>query len=147
MRYFLRKMQRSEASLRRQYLYDVFKLWFVKTEETGDFDIWESFPFGNDDLALIYGHNFEVVALFKKHATLLKEKNVAIISCEANVPRGYSLKNKKVFLAPQRNGKAEVLIGEKYDFDFDPTDAELQLYNSRMQDPLKKVSHVFTRIQ
>ena len=50
-------------------------------------------------------------------------------------------------LEKQRNGKAELLIGTKFGFDFDITDAELRLYNCRIQDPLKKVSSVFTRIQ
>ena len=147
MRYFLRKKQRSELSLRCQYLYDVFRLWFIQTGQIGDFVVLESFPLGNDDLALIYGHNFEIVFLFERHSTDLKEKNIAIISCEANVPKGYFLKSKRVFLGPQRNGKAELLIGSEYGFDFDITDAELRLYNCRIQGPLKKVSSVFTRIQ
>ena len=134
-------------SLRCQYLYDVFKLWFVQTGEIGDFDVLESFPFGNDDLALIYGHNFEIVFLFERYSTELKEKNIAIISCETDVPRGYFLRSKRVFLAPQRGGKAELLIGKEYGFEFDITDAELRLYNCRVQGTLKKVSSVFIRIQ
>ena len=147
MRYFLRKKQRSELSLRCQYLYDVFKLWFVPTGEIGSFDILESFPFGNDDILLIYGHNFEVVDLFEKNAAEIKEKNVAIISCRTNVPKGYSLKNKRVFLAPQRNGNAELLIGKEYGFEFDITDAELRLYNCHILSPLEKVSTALIRIQ
>ena len=147
MRYFLRKKQRSEISLRCQYLYDVFKLWFVPTGEIGDFDVFESIPRGNDDLALIYGHNFEIVFLFERHSAALREKNLAIISCESDKPNGYFLKNKRVFLGPQRNGKAELLIGAEYGFDFDITDAELRLYNCRIKDPLKKVLSVFVRIQ
>lgn len=147
MRYFLRKKQRGELSLRCQYLYDVFKLWFIQTSEIGDFDVLESFPFVNDDIALIYGHNYEVVFLFKKYSTKLKEKNIAIISCETDVPKGYFLKNKRVFLAPQREGRAKLLVGEDYGFEFDITDAELLLYNCRIPGTLEKVSSIFTRIQ
>ena len=147
MRYFLRKGQRSELLLRWQYLYDVFKLWFVPTGEIGDFYVFESFPLGNDDLALIYGHNFEIVFLFERYSTELKEKSIAIISCETNIPKGYFLKNKRVFLAPQRDGKVELLIGTEYGFEFDITDAELRLHNCRIQGPLEKVSSIFTRIQ
>lgn len=147
MRYFLRKKQRSELSLRCQYLYDVFKLWFVPTGEIGSFDILESFPFGNDDILLIYGHNFEVVDLFKKYPDEIEEKNVAIISCRTNVSNGYFLKNKRVFLAPQRNGTAELLSGKKYGFEFDITDAELRLYNCHISSPLKKISSALIRIQ
>lgn len=146
MRYFLRKEQRSELSLRCQYLYDVFKLWFIQTGEVGDFDVLESFPFVNDDIALIYGHNYEIVFLFKKYSTEMKEKNIAIISCETDVPKGYFLKNKKVFLAPQREGRAELLIGEDYGFEFDITDAELLLYNCRISETLEKISSVFHEI-
>ena len=78
MRYFLRREQRSELVLRQEYLYDVFKLWFINTGEIGSFDILEAFPFGNDDLLLIYGHNGEIVSLFNEHATELKEQNIAI---------------------------------------------------------------------
>lgn len=146
MRYFLRKKQRSELLLRCQYLYDVFKLWFVPTGEIGAFDILESFPFGNDDILLIYGHNFEIVDLFNQYATEVREKNIAIISCETNVPNGYLLKDKRIFLAPQRNRKAHLLIGNDYNFEFDITDAELLLYNCHLKKPLQKICSSLIRI-
>ena len=147
MRYFLRKKQRSELSLRCQYLYDVFRLWFVPTGEIGAFDILESFPLGIDDILLIYGHNFEIVHLFDKYSARVTEKNIAIISCDTNVPNGYLLKDKRIFLAPQRNRKVQLLIGADYGFKFDITDAELRLYNCRISGALKKISSTLIRIQ
>ena len=147
MRYLLHKMLRSELSLRKQYLYDVFNLWFFKTGELGFFDVLESFPFVNNDIMLIYGHNFEIVSLFDNFKEELKEENIAIISCESRVPNGYSLKDKNIYLAPQRKNSAPVLLGKDYGFEFNVTDAELRLYNSKINDPLQKISNIFNKIQ
>ena len=147
MRYLLRKGQRSELSLRCQYLYEVFALWFVKTSEIGCFEVLESFPFGNDDMMIIYGHNYEIVYFFEEYKKDIVEHNIAIISCESYKVRGYRLKGKKIFLAPQRNGQSKLLVGKEYGFDFDITDAELHLYNCKLKEILKKIEAVFTRIQ
>lgn len=148
MRYFLRKGQQiDELTLRREYLYEVFKLWFVKAGEIGSFDVLEAFPYGRYDLLLIYGHNGEIAHLFEEHATELKEKNIAIISCTAKEPEDYLLKGKNVFLAPQDQGQAKLLAGKEFGFSFDITRAELQLYKSRIQDPIQKIEHIFTKIQ
>ena len=107
----------------------------------------ESFPFSNDNILLIYGHNFEIVHLFDRYANLIKEKNIAIISCKTNAQNGYLLKDKRIFLAPQRNGKAPLMTAKDYNFEFDITDAELRLYNCHIPSPLKKISSAFIRIQ
>ena len=140
-------MQRSELSLRCQYLYDVFKLWFIPTGEIGSFIILKSFPFNNDDILLIYGHNYEIVHLFDRYKNKIKEENIAIISCETNVNKGYLLNGKRIFLAPQRNRKSPLLSGTEYEFKFDITDAELRLYNCKIPSPLEKIACVFMRIQ
>lgn len=147
MRYLLRKEQRSELLPRCQYLFDVFKLWFVPTGEIDSFIILESFPFVKDDLLLIYGHNSDVSGYFRRHATDVKEKNIAIISCRLEISAYNYLNNKSIYLAPQTKGMAKLLFGEEYGFEFDITDAELQLYNCRVYDPIQKVSTVFEKIR
>ena len=76
MRYLLQKENVSEQKLRKQFLYDVFHLWFVNNGTIGEFDIFETFPFSNNNnILLVYGHNFRVKSLLKQYYKTINEKN------------------------------------------------------------------------
>ncbi len=147
MRYLLRKRQRGETQLRCQYLYEVFSSWFFKTGELGNFDVFQSFPFREDDIMIIYGHYHETLELFQSYSSYINEKNIAIISCGLNQCKKFYLPKKRIFMAPQKNGVAHLLNGQDFGFSFDVTDAEINLYNSPKGTALEKIACSFNRIQ
>ncbi len=143
MRYFLHHKQSDTLPFRCQYLYKIFNLWFVKTGTIECFDVLESFPFENNrDILLVYGHNYEITHLFFRQPQLIPEKNIFIISCNAS----YSLKNRNIFLAPQKDDRLPLLCGDEFNFGFDVSEVELKLYNSREVNFMKKLTSLFDKI-
>lgn len=146
MRYLIHRERKNEVEARKEYLYNTFKLWFVKIGELENFEILKSFPFNDDSILLAYGHNSEIARLFKYYGDEIKEKNIAIISCDENRPEDYHLKGRNIYLAPQRDKRAQLFCGNEYKFDFDVTEAEIRLHNCRKDEPLEKIKSVFDKI-
>ena len=147
MRYLLPCRQRGELIPRYHYLYDTFRLYFLETGTIGNFIVLESFPFQyQNDIFVIYGHNIEITTLFAGFCNNIHEKNVFIISCSPIKPGGFSLRKKRVYLAPQQDDSLRLRKGVNYGFEFDITDVELYLYNSRTTDHLAKLLAEFNRI-
>lgn len=147
MRYLLAYKNANEQELRQQFLFEVFHLWFVKNGKIGNFDIFQSFPFQSyNDILVIYGHNYIIKQLFDYHGKDIHEKNIFIISCSLNDNRYYRIQGKNVFLAPQTYQQIFLLRGSEFGFDFDVTEAEIELYNNRDNDILNKLLSVFKPI-
>ena len=86
MRYLLQKENASEQKLRKQFLYDVFHLWFINNGTIGEFDVFETFPFSNNNnILMVYGHNSQVKSLLKQYSKMINEKDIFIISCADNL--------------------------------------------------------------
>ena len=87
MRYLLQKENSSEQKLLSQFLYDVFHLWFINNGTIGEFDVFETFPFSNNNnnILMVYGHNFQVKSLLKQYSKMINEKDIFIISCADNL--------------------------------------------------------------
>ncbi len=144
MRYFLPKSKASEQKLRKQFLFDVFHLWFVNNGSIGGFDILESFPFcSNSNILIIYGHNYPVYKFLNDFSDSVHEDKLFIISCSIKDNSQYAQNGKKVYLSPQTNHRVFLMHGEEFGFEFDITDVELNLYNSKEKNVLSKLVSVF----
>lgn len=144
MRYLLQKENASEQKLRKQFLYDVFHLWFVNNGTIGEFDIFETFPFSNNNnILMVYGHNFQVKSLLKLYSKMINENDIFIISCADNLKKNYSLEGKRVYLCPQNNGTVKLLRGKEFGFEFDITETELALYNCKKTNAYEKLLTAF----
>ena len=147
MRYFLTAEKKCEIPSRQAFLYDVFKLWFVVVGEFRNFIILESFPLNSDDnICIIYGHNGSVAALLTNANASVYEKNVFIISCEKHFKEQYKQTNKTVYLSPQLNSYSLLLAGSAYNFEFDVTEAEINLYNAPVKGNLEKLQLSFKKL-
>lgn len=155
MRFFFDTSCELLLSERQEYLLDVFHAYFLPVEVTSTaangltarFMVLQAFPFSYEpEICIVYGHNYSISVLLNSNDNLVKERNVFIISCEHSSRKAFSIKNKAVYLAPQEDEYAPVLIGDAFGFSFDITDAELNLYNSGKDKPMDKLLDVFTRI-
>lgn len=144
MRYLLTKENDHEQELRKQFLFEVFHVWFINNGVLENFQVLEVFPFGfYDDILMIYGHNYRIKQLMEIHANAIYEKNIFIISCSLPNNRDYRMNGKNVFLAPQADRQAKLLRGSEFGFNFDITEAELGLYNSHEPEVFRKLVAVF----
>lgn len=144
MRYLFQKENASEQKLLKQFLYDVFHLWFINNGTIGEFDVFETFPFSNDNnILIVYGHNFQVKFLLTQYPQMINEKDIFIISCADKFKKNYSLEGKQIYLCQQNNGTVKLLRGEEFGFKFDITETELALYNCKEMNAYKKLFVAF----
>ena len=148
MRYLLSSENQNEVKLRQEFLYDVFKIWFIRTSETDNFITLQAFPFNYEkDIIVLYGHNEDVKEYLYSHRTEINEQNVFIISCSLSDNRNFVLSDKRTYLSLNTKSFALLLNGKEYGFDFDITECELNLYNSPLLQPINKLKSSFTRIK
>lgn len=139
MRYLLQKNYQSEFSSRKDYLYDIFKLWFIQTGEEQDFIVYTSIPSHSySDFLFIVGHNFPVKFLLLD--TYISEKNIVAITCDGGCNfKKLRMIDKNLYLPFQnRDNLVDLLSGTKFGFNFDLTESELMLYNSPANLSLEK---------
>lgn len=148
MRYLLRDGNQSEISARREFLELTFHLWFIPKGTVGSFVVLESIPSSAEkEICLVYGHNNEVANLLKYHRESIPEKNIFIIACLTKNPKDFIVPCKQIFIAPQKkNAGVKLRAGNEFGFEFDISDVELDLFNSRIDNTLDKLASVFDRI-
>lgn len=135
MRYLVSKEEISSIRYRLDYLYDVFKLYFVKKQEDDKFIVLESFPNGTlDNLMFIIGHDEDV---YKYMCKDIKETIIVAITCNCNYLKKFA-QNKDIFVAKSQNGIVIKYDGNKWGFNFGITQSEVNLYNNRSKSIVKK---------
>ena len=145
MRYLLRGKNYSQIFARRDYLSKTFNLWFTVKGVIGSFVVLESFPHTiEDDICIIYGHNNEVADLLRKYEGFIPEKNIFIIACYTKNPKDFIVLGKNIFVAPQKKDEGVKLRkGSEFNFEFDISDVELNLFNSRIDNIYDKLKCAF----
>lgn len=143
MRYLLQKENAAEQKLRLQFLFDVFKIWFVAVGTEENFFVFQSFPFSSwePDVMLIYGHNYHILPYLMNGS--VPEKYIYIISCMDADSNLISIPGKCIYYDSKSESTTNIMYGADFGFDFDITDAELNLYNSKCLTAKEKLDSVF----
>lgn len=143
MRYLLQMENSSEQELRLQFLFDVFHVWFVPLGTEGGFIVFQSFPFSSweSNILIMYGHNYNIWKYLQ--AYLVPECFIYIISCMSATSGHIPLHGKCVYYDSESESTTKLMCGRDFGFDFDITDAELNLYNSKQISVHKKLNSAF----
>lgn len=150
MRVLLDPAFKTELASRLQFLYETFGIYFLQKNDStngGEQDalVILSFPESyEDEICIIFGHNDFAARMLREQNHYISEKNVFIIACRGSY--GWNmLAGKKIVYFPKYSEDIELTYkGDEYGFDFDVTDAELNLYNDTdHKDPYEKLLHAF----
>ena len=113
MRYLVSKKKEESIKGRQQYIFDVFNLYTIRKEsDESNFIELDSFPLDDNDFLFIIGHDNEVLSKIRK----------------------INNSNKNIFIP-----KTDIITfykGDKWNFLFDITDIELDIYNSKHENIL-----------
>lgn len=122
--------------------------FYIRINTIEGFDFYQSFPFtANPNICVILGHNFEVAKVLKNNIELIPEQNIFIISCAKNYLNDYNIPNKKIYLCEQiDDGQVLLRKGSDFGFDFNITDTEIYLAQSKEIDILKKFESCFEKV-
>lgn len=140
MTYLFHQSQIDELSARMEYLYRVFHTYFIRMPDEHGFIRLESFPFANDKIYMITGHNTDVHRVLSK---ISQAETVIINSCFPEQFTCFLQKHKIYFCKTDSNGYARPRYGEKYGMGFDPLDSELLLLRSGKKSVVEKVSDAY----
>ena len=134
---------------RKEYLYDVFKLYFVngKSFDSG-FIVLESFPKREYDVFIIKGHADYVYKYLLNNAERINEHIIVAITCYPEPFKKLRLRGKKLYF-PKVDSIDEAILypGTEFGFNFDITDSEIDLYNSKNESINKRIEDSFVKLQ
>lgn len=140
------KSEEDTKKSRMEYLFDVFKIYTLSKEDE-DFIILEGFPFKFIDVFFIIGHEKLVYEYLKKNFNSIEEKNMVIITCYPKMFKEFKGKGKNIFVSKNDNDITRTYEGNKWGFEFDISDSELDLYNSRNGNIMDKLRSSMINIE
>ena len=129
MRYLLHESQRQEISGRCEFLYDIFHLYFLPRTSEGSYI--PLLPLGTYDLDILFitGHANHVEEYLNKYKKTIPEPIIVATPCLPQNLKKYT--NQKQIYVPDIDGQyCYYHDGKPYGFRFNPTDSELNFYNS-----------------
>ena len=129
MRYLIHKSQLHEASARCEYLYDVFKLYFLPGKPEGSYTPFSPVGDMGEDVLFITGHNNYVHEYLKSHLSTIPEKTIVITSCDGLSFAKYS-KIRIIYVSDIIQKHCILRNGQFYGLRFRVSDAELNFYNA-----------------
>ncbi len=130
MRYLVHETQRHELSARQDYLFDIFKMYFLPGDPEGSYIPLRPVGADNLDILFITGHTHLVKEYLEKHISSIPEKTIVITSCMGQAFKTYS-SAKKIFVPDSGQVFCQLRNGEPYGFGFPISDAELDFHNAR----------------
>lgn len=142
MRYAIlkNKVDIKEIHSRQEYLYDVFKVYTIPFSYNGIVEL-KSFPENAFDVLFIFGHNDQVFSYL--NTNIVNEENIVLITCYTGSITKFNISNKKIFYT---NNITYKLDGKKYGFEYEITDAELNLYNCKKDSLEEKLKTCFKMV-
>lgn len=147
MKYLFDKKEINSLKDRSSYVYDVFHLYAINKEETENFIILETFPFGYMEVFFILGHDVFVYEYLNKNINKINENVIVAITCLPNKLKKFLSYNKKIYVSKNYNELTRKYNGNKWGFNFDITDSEIDLYNNRSINIIEKIQQSMVNLK
>lgn len=138
MRYLIHENQLNEMPARKDYLYDIFHLFFLPGAPEGRYTPFNPLGEKGPDILFITGHMDSVFMYLDTMITNIPEKIIVITSCYGDQFRKFAYK-KKIYVPKLHDEPCNIRSGKPFGFNFDISDAELDFYNAQ--------GDIITRIQ
>ena len=129
MRYLLHKTQLTELQARQQYLYDVFRMFFLPGNQERNFVPLRPVGSYNLDVLFITGHTNYVEDFLRRSFESISENIIVITSCMGLSFQKYTSK-KDIYVPDIKQPQCYLRDGRPYGLGFNISDAELYFYNS-----------------
>lgn len=147
MRYLLSNQFKYELEGRLAYLYDVFHLFFSSHSADGFIQLE---PIGSVNLSVLFivGHNDTVYKYLKENKNKINESIIVVISCIDERFLRWFPSCSNIYATNTLNNKCTNRYnGNDFGFNFEITEAELKLFNSKESDIIQRICNSFFEIQ
>lgn len=143
MTYYLWKGMENEVAARVEYLKRVFHTCFIRCADKGDFICLKSFPFKDDGVCFVTGHNSHAHALLSNG---LQEKTIVLNCCFPKQFSEFTTNHRIYFCRVDEQGFARFRRASEFATGFDILDSELLLLYSDKTDVMDKVRDAYVLI-
>lgn len=145
MRYLLHRSQILEISGRKQYLYDIFHLFFVPGSTIDSYI--PLIPVGkiDSDILFITGHDNDVMHFLKKHINTIPEKTIVVTMCSSYLLVRF-IDKKQIYVPKDYCEYCYTYDGRPYGFTFDVSTPELDFYNSSCDNLMSKIQSAYRQL-
>lgn len=143
MTYYLSRDREGEVSARVEYLYRVFRTYFLRCADSGGFICLKSFPFHDDGICFVTAHNNLAHALLSNG---LNAETVVLNCCFPKQFMEFTGKHRVYFCKVDERGYARFRRASEYGTGFDILDSELLMLYSKKADVLGKVQDAYSRL-
>ena len=141
MTYYLCKSKEAELSARVEYLKRVFHTLFLRCADEDGFICLKSFPFTDDGICFIIGHDTDAYALLTRG---IQAKTVVLNCCFPHKFTGFADKYQLYFCRVDADGFARPRWASEYGTGFDILDSELLLLNNDKPGVMAKIQYAYT---
>lgn len=139
----LNKTNIKEVIERKKYIEHIFRIYTIPYFKKG-FVEFHSIPANTIDLLMIVGHNDSVYNYLNENK--IKESNIALITCFTGIIKKLELPGKNIYISKNRNGYTEMYDGAEWNINFQISDSELTLYNTKDKELNVRLEKCFERI-
>lgn len=151
MRYLFYKSEEDSLNHRIEYIFDIFKLYAIKTGETNKFIVLETFPFKTSTsypkILFIIGHSKDVNRYLEQNIANITENIILTITCFPDKLKKFLKYNKQIYSSKNKGGITNIYKGDNWGFKFDISDSEINLYNNRRLDLLDNINKSMVKIK
>ena len=143
MRYIIlnNKVSQDEISQRQLYVNSIFNVYTIPYCRDRYVEL-VSVPASALNVIMIVGHNVSVFKFLKNNPII--EKIIILVTCNTVIPK-YLYNDKIIFTAKKEDGLADTYDGSYWNFKFDITNSELDLYLNSKLDLLSNLAKSFER--
>lgn len=147
MRYLIQTRFEDELKARQEYLYLVFKTHFIIVNRNQSFIEMQSFPFVDDHIILLYGHNNWIESFFTAYGEDVKNDIKVVTACDLFRHKAVLNGQKNLFYCKvDKNGYVPCYKGEQFNMSFDISQSELELLNNADLPFKEKVNFAYRRV-
>lgn len=147
MRYILQPSFKNELEGRQKYLFLVFNLYFIQVPGIFNDSIeLESFPFEQDNILILYGHNYWIRSFFHEFGRQIKNKTKIVNSCDWMDSRKVFAGQKDLYFNKTQNGSLICYSGKEFNLPFDVSQSELELLNLKSLTFKEKVQFAYRKV-
>lgn len=143
MKYLVAETQAYEIPGRQEYLYDMFHLFFIPQNTIDGFIPLTPLGVAEPSILFVVGHYDQIAKYLARNVDHIEEKTIVFITCYANYLKIYKKNKVRWFASLSKDEKSYCYAGDNYGFKFGITESELNFYNSKQTDILKRIKESF----
>lgn len=127
------KVSKEEVKARIQYIWEVFHIfaYIDHNNSTKTGIVLKTIPEAALDLFVIVGHSPNTNIFINNEISMIREKNIVVISCNTKTMEILSKIYKKNLYLPSSCYEVDIYHGENFGFDFKITKEEILMYRNK----------------